>query len=67
MKVYLFNTENGLFSGEDYCDPKDVKEEDGITNVPPPSRQSGTVQVFDRTAGAWKLVAKEVIGGRKNA
>ena len=67
MRVFLFDTENGLFSGEDYCDLKDVREEEGITTVPPPVRQPETVPVYDRTVGNWKLVPKEVIGDRTNA
>lgn len=67
MRVFLFDTESGLFSGEDYCDPKDVTEEEGITLVPPPVRSPETVPVFDRTAGDWKPVPVKAVGGRTNA
>lgn len=67
MRVFLFDTESGLFSGEDYCDPKDVKEEDGITTMPPPVRSPETVPVFDRGAGEWQLVPLKAIGGKQNA
>lgn len=67
MRVFLFDTESGLFSGEDYCDPKDVNEDDGITTMPPPVRSPETVPVFDRCAGEWKLVPIKTIGGKTNA
>lgn len=56
MRVYLFDIDSGLYAGEDYCDAKEVKEEEGITVLSPPNRQPGDVPVFDRNAGNWKLV-----------
>lgn len=62
MKVYLFDTANGLFSGEDYYDQKDLSEEEGMTTTPPPGRVSGTVPVFDLSIRGWKLVPVDFFG-----
>lgn len=56
MKAYLFNIDNGIYSGEDFFDSRDIKESEGITAKSPPNRQPGTVPVFDRTSGQWQLV-----------
>lgn len=56
MKAYLFNTENGIYSGEDFVDDSELDENEGITVLPPPERRTGTVPVFDRTSSQWKLV-----------
>ena len=67
MRVFLFDTESGLFSGEDFCDPKDIHEDEGITTLPPPVRQPETVPVYDRATGAWKLVPMQAVEGRTDA
>jgi len=56
MKAYLFNIENGIYSGEDFVDHREIDESEGITTLPPPVPLSGTVPVFDRTSGQWQLV-----------
>lgn len=56
MKAYLFNIDNGIYSGEDFFDSRDIKESEGITAHAPPDRQPGTVPVFDRSSGQWQLV-----------
>ncbi len=56
MKAYLFNSENGIYSGEDFVAPHEIRENDGITMLPPPDRPSGCVPVFDRTSRQWQLV-----------
>lgn len=62
MRVYLFNVDNGLYEGEDFCDLKEAREEEGITTLSPPAKRSGEVPVFDRNAGCWKLIPSDRIG-----
>ena len=66
MRVYLFNVENGLYEGEDFCDAKEIKPEEGITAVAPPDVQRGQAPVYDAELCRWRLVPIEVMGGRKN-
>ena len=63
MKVYLFNPDDGLFAGEDYCDPREVDESEGMTLQPPPARIPGTVPVYDRTSSCWRTVRREAVNG----
>ena len=65
MRVYLFDVESGLYAGEDYCELKEVHEEDGITFLSPPSRQPGLVPLFDRAVGNWTLVPSNSLEKRK--
>jgi hypothetical protein len=65
MRVYLFNAESGLYEGEDYCESKEIREEDGITTLSPPNKESGKVPVFDRNVGNWKLVHRDSVGKRE--
>ncbi|GFE62778.1 hypothetical protein [Geobacter sp. AOG2] len=56
MKVYLFDTNSGLYEGEDFWDPGDVGEEEGVTSLAPPVAHEGHLPVYDRTDHNWKLV-----------
>jgi hypothetical protein len=56
MKVYLFDTQNGLFAGETFEDPDMLQYEEGITPVPPPEFEHGQVPVFDRQINEWTVI-----------
>ena len=57
MKVYLFDVESGLYEGEDYWNPEEVAESEGITSIAPPTINPGSVPIFDKSASSWKLVS----------
>lgn len=59
MKVYLFNSSNGLYEGEDFQDDDRIGAEEGMTTVPPPPGQPGQIPVYDRNSASWRLVAME--------
>jgi len=67
MKVYLFDTQNGLFEGETFEDPAMLQYEEGITPVPPPEFEHGQVPVFDRSKSEWTVIpitiARQLIDG----
>lgn len=55
MKVYMFNTENGLYEGETFVSPDMLAYEDGVTTVAPSAHVSGSVPVFDTCRQEWSL------------
>jgi len=66
MKAYLFNIENGIYSGEDFVDDRDIRESDGITAQTPPDFQPGTVPVFDSSSGQWRLISVTALRSVEN-
>ena len=56
MKVYLFDTETGLYEGETFADAVTLAHEDGVTTIPPPGYGDGQVPVFDRRKNAWAVI-----------
>lgn len=56
MKVYLFQTENGLYEGESFEDPAMLQYEDGLTTIPPPDYEHGQVPVFDHRKNEWVVI-----------
>jgi hypothetical protein len=56
MKVYLFNSENGLYQGESFEEAGMLAYEDGITPVSPPDYEHGQVPVFDRKKKEWAVI-----------
>lgn len=71
MKVYLFDTQNGLFEGETFEDPNVLPYEEGITPVPPPEFEHGQVPVFDRSRNEWAVIpvtiARQLLNGATSA
>ena len=57
MKVYLFDTESGLYEGEDYWNPEEMAESEGITSIAPPTIHPGFVPIYDQRTNIWKLVS----------
>ena len=58
MKVYLYNTENGAYLGEDYSD-RVADADDGETSVAPPPYGTGEIPVFDPGALCWRVMSAD--------
>ncbi len=56
MKVYLFDTQSGLYEGETFEDADILAYEDGITPIPPPDYGHGQVPVFDSHKNDWVVI-----------
>ena len=56
MKVYLFDTQTGLYEGDSFEEPDMLKYEEGITTVPSPDYQQGQIPVFDKTRQVWEVI-----------
>jgi hypothetical protein len=56
MKVYLFDTQNGLFEGETFEEPDMVQYEEGMTPIPPPEYEHGQVPVFNHRKNEWAVI-----------
>ncbi|MDD2309546.1 MAG: hypothetical protein PHH91_08195 [Desulfuromonadaceae bacterium] len=56
MKIYLFDSENGLYEGETFEEADKLHYEEGITPVPPPEYEHGQVPVFDRRKNEWAVI-----------
>lgn len=56
MRVYLFNSENGLYEGETFENTDTLKYADGITPVLPPDYEHGQVPVFDTGKNVWAVI-----------
>lgn len=67
MKVYLFNTQSGLFEGEAFENPEVLQYKEGVTTVPPPEYEHGQVPIFDRSRNEWALfplaIARQLLKG----
>ena len=61
MKAYLFDRLSGLYEGEDFFDPGEINEDEGVTSIAPPTARSGHVPVYDPNKRDWKLVTTEQI------
>lgn len=61
MKIYLFNTENGLYTGETFEEADMLQYEEGITTVAPPDYAHGQVPVFDRRKNSWTVMPIAVV------
>lgn len=56
MKLYLFDTESGLYLGQDFGAPSDINYGEGITELAPPHFTNGETPVFDFTTKQWTVV-----------
>jgi hypothetical protein len=60
MKIYMFNSENGVYLGEDFDDEAKLKQEGylipaGATTIAPPEGGRGHKLVFDVVAQCWEV------------
>ena len=56
MKVYLFNSESGLYAGEDFEEADMLEYVEGVTPIVPPPYRAGEVPVFDNLRKSWSIV-----------
>ena len=56
MKVYLFDTTSGVYQGEDFLDPVELAETEGVTGQAPPPHEAGQVPVYNQAHAAWSLI-----------
>jgi len=56
MKVYLFDSESGLYEGETFEENAMLEYEEGLTTQAPPDFEHGQVPVFDRHSKQWVVV-----------
>jgi hypothetical protein len=61
MKAYLFNSENGCYEGEIFEEADMLRDEDGLTAIPPPDYEHGQVPVFDRKREVWTVMAVSAV------
>lgn len=59
MKIYLFDTETGIYLGEDFADegdrPGSYRLPEGATTIAPPERADGILR-FDQTRQQWDIL-----------
>lgn len=57
MKVYLYNTDTGIYLGEDYSSKKTALVVEGETTIAPPSYEPGEVAIFDQASSQWRVLS----------
>jgi hypothetical protein len=67
MKIYLFDTRNGLDEGDTYEEPAMLQYESGLTIISPPDYEHGQVPVFDRERLDWKLLPVDAVWQQLNS
>ena len=59
MKIYLFDTETGIYLGEDFADegdrPGEYRLPEGATTIAPPERADG-IPRFDPARQRWEVL-----------
>ncbi|MDD5286896.1 MAG: hypothetical protein PHD54_13660 [Desulfuromonadaceae bacterium] len=55
MKLYTFDTETGLYLGQDFGTQSDVNIDDGVTDIAPPEYEQGQTPVYDFEQQRWAL------------
>ena len=67
MKIYLFNSETGVYQGEDFADPVPMKPgshtvpSDATTIAPPPCAH-GEAPIFNAALKRWEV--RRISAGR---
>jgi hypothetical protein len=61
MKLYTFDTETGIYQGQDFGAESDININDGITGLAPPEYGHGQTPVYDFVHQHWDLVDNENI------
>ena len=56
MKVYLFDTQSGLYEGESFEKAGMLQYVEGITTVPAPGYGHGYIPVFDKDRQVWEVI-----------
>ncbi|MDA8430684.1 MAG: hypothetical protein M0T70_15640 [Geobacteraceae bacterium] len=61
MKIYGFDTETGLYLGQDFGDRTDISVGNGITELAPPDCNRGETPVFDFNTHQWVVVENDKV------
>jgi len=56
MKLYQYNTESGVYTGELFEDSGSIQYDEGVTTITPPLYGPGQVPVFNITSGKWDIL-----------
>lgn len=56
MKLYTFDTETGLYLGQDFGNEKDINVSEGITDLAPPDFNHGETPLFDINNQQWVVI-----------
>ncbi len=56
MKLYTFETETGLYLGQDFGAKSDVTISEGITELASPEFSHGETPVFDFNTRQWSVI-----------
>jgi hypothetical protein len=69
MKIYRYNTETGVYLGEDFADKGSIERgnydmPDDATTIPPPEVNRGEVPIFNPETRGWEVrrLARERAG-----
>ncbi|RII26506.1 MAG: hypothetical protein CXR30_16650 [Geobacter sp.] len=61
MKLYLFDSETGLYLGQDFGDKADINISEGITDLTPPNYDHGETPVFDFKNQKWTVIETDKV------
>lgn len=61
MKLYLFDSETGLYLGQDFGDKADINISEGVTDLTPPNYDHGEIPVFDFKIRKWVVVKTDKV------
>jgi hypothetical protein len=64
MKIYRYNTETGVYLGEDFADKGSMvggeyEMPDDATTIPPPEVMRGEIPIFNPEKGGWEVERSE--------
>ncbi len=65
MKVYFFDTETGIYQGEDFEVEQVIQHENGVTTVRPPTYGKGEIPIYDPRVECWSIVSVEDVTSRR--
>jgi hypothetical protein len=60
MKIYLFDSETGIYEGETFEEAAMLQREDGLTTIAPPAYEHGQVPVFNRQKNVWTVIPIDI-------
>ena len=61
MKIYLFDSENGLYEGVTYEDPARLQNRVDVTPIPPPAYEAGQTLIFDLQKEEWVVMPTTIV------
>jgi len=61
MKIYLFDSENGLYEGVTYEDPARLQDRIDVTTIPPPVYEAGQTLIYDLLKEEWVVMPTTIV------